>query len=478
MIISLSTINKEHLYKSWLKVFNYGFLFGLAYNCVYLHWYLNLAPLDWLGFNAWQGQLLAIAAWLIVASHQALLVAIFSVLCKLLLNVLSKTNASNILQIFLVPLLWVIVINKLGNARDLTGVPWSMLEYTQYKQLPLIQIADIVGSIGIGFLIVMINAFIAQVVEAMLIGRNESKPALDKSLISAHAPALSLCMSFLVAANFYGHYVLASPQTEPKETVSIVQPNINIEMEKSKRQCTLSELITHQLQLASKCPPGLCVWTESSLPTRISEDKDLQRLLISFAQSKKLSLIVGTIDSDNADYYNAAWATSSSGRSSKQMYHKRYLVPFGEYTPQFVRNWPDWILCLTNTPAGTGYSSGKEPALLNINEKLIAPLICFEVISPELAAASVRAGGQLLVNINDLAWFHESIIGEQMIACAVFRAIENRRYFIFAANTGPSAVISSTGKINASIGQDKTTDLIDKFNYLSKLTLFTRYFML
>ena len=43
-----------------------------------MQWYLGLFPLDWLGFNAWQGHLLAAAALLINASHQALLIAIFA----------------------------------------------------------------------------------------------------------------------------------------------------------------------------------------------------------------------------------------------------------------------------------------------------------------------------------------------------------------------------------------------------------------
>jgi apolipoprotein N-acyltransferase len=102
-------------------------------------------------------------------------------------------------------------------------------------------------------------------------------------------------------------------------------------------------------------------------------------------------------------------------------------------------------------------------------------LICFEVIAPELAAASVRAGGQLFVNINDLSWFHQSIIGEQMIACAVLRAIENRRYFVFAANTGPSAIISPTGEIKVSVAQGVAGVLSGKIDYLSDLSWFTKW---
>jgi Apolipoprotein N-acyltransferase len=61
-------------------------------------------------------------------------------------------------------------------------------------------------------------------------------------------------------------------------------------------------------------------------------------------------------------------------------------------------------------------------------------------------------GADLLVNISDLAWFHKSNCGRQMIAFSVFRAVENRRYFIFAANTGPSALIDPRGTI-AEYGQ-------------------------
>ena len=104
----------------------------------------------------------------------------------------------------------------------------------------------------------------------------------------------------------------------------------------------------------------------------------------------------------------------------------------------------------------------------------LAPLICFETISPQLSAQSVRAGGELLANISDLAWFHDSIIGEQMIASAVLRAIENRRYFIFAANTGPSAIISMTGVISKKSAKNVQEVLTGKVALNSEISFFTR----
>ncbi len=489
----LFTINFE---TSLLKTFAYGFLFGLAYNALYLHWYLGLAPLDWLGFNGGQGQLLAWSALFVVAGHQALLIGIFAFVYRLLLSnqliyaAQVGANKSVLLQMFLVPMLWILLINKLGNAHYLTGVPWSMLEYSQYKQLTFIQIADIIGGIGIGFVLVLVNTLITQLALRIyagitiyeLVRPRLSLPNIGRFIIHCCSllPAVIVCTALLMAINSYGNYCLTNLSYAAPEPVSIVQPNINIEMYKTQVKYTLDQLLALETSMSQQCPPGLCVWTEGALPARLADDPALVDYLKNFARNKQFSLVFGTIDCDKqGNVYNAACGISDQGQLANQFYRKRYLVPFGEYAPAFVQYLPapELIRSLTNTPAGSGYTSGNQAIVLNLPTKKMAPLICFEVISPELAAASVRAGGQLFVNINDLSWFHQSIIGEQMIACAVLRAIENRRYFVFAANTGPSAVISPLGVIQAQVGQNMRTILISKIDYLSQLTFFSHWFV-
>lgn len=235
---------------SLLKNCLYTFLFGFVFNCVYLQWYLGLTPLDWLGFTAWQGNLLAITALLITASHQALLIALFALCYRLLLNLLQKSDAqkqisiTNLFEIFLVPLLWVLITNKLGNAHNLTGVPWSMLEYTQYKQLPVIQIADIIGGIGICYLIVLINVLIAQIYCAAISLKQNNRLFIHQrfksnninfaSTIHSNLLAISISALLLIGVLTYGHYKLSFVESGSDNNVSIVQPNINIEMEKTK----------------------------------------------------------------------------------------------------------------------------------------------------------------------------------------------------------------------------------------------------
>lgn len=498
------------LERSLFKTFVYGFLFGLAYNCIYWQWLLNLAPLNWLGFDARQGQLMAWAALLIVASHQAIIVAIFALTYRLIfcssLFVFTDRHSwlGNWLHILLVPLAWILIVNKLGNAHCLLGVPWSMLEYSQYKNLGIIQIADIIGGIGISYLLVMINTLIARFAmrfftEAWKVSTGGYSPLSQRlgtssayggrlSNLNKYWPTLKpllpstvFTIIVLAAVIYYGQCCRAVLYLQPSELVSIVQPNINIEMYKAEKKYSLDELLALEMNLAQQCPPGLCVWTEGAVPARLATDIHILKQLQNLCASKNLSLIVGTIDQDKHGHsYNAAAAISVNQQVTNEFYHKRYLVPFGEYTPAFVDYLPysQLIRTLTNTPAGTGYSCGQKAAILKLHDKLTAPLICFEVIAPELAAASVRIGGQLLVNINDLSWFHQSIIGEQMIACGVLRAVENRRYCVFAANTGPSAIITPLGEIQAQMRQNVPGVLTGKIDYLSDLTLFTRWYIL
>jgi len=74
--------------------------------------------------------------------------------------------------------------------------------------------------------------------------------------------------------------------------------------------------------------------------------------------------------------------------------------------------------------------------------------ICHEVIYPELIAAEVAAGAELLVNISNDGWLDGDwgIASRQHAAMAAVRAIETRRFLVRAATTGVSAVVDPFGR--------------------------------
>jgi len=79
-------------------------------------------------------------------------------------------------------------------------------------------------------------------------------------------------------------------------------------------------------------------------------------------------------------------------------------------------------------------------------------VICYEVIFPGLVRKFFTHGGDLIVTITNDAWFGRTAGPYQHFSMAVFRAVENRKPLVRAANTGISGFIDSSGRIIASSG--------------------------
>ena len=60
------------------------------------------------------------------------------------------------------PFLWVSL--ELIRTHLFSGLPWSLLGYTQYQWLPAIQIADVTGVYGVSFMVVLVNAALSEVI--------------------------------------------------------------------------------------------------------------------------------------------------------------------------------------------------------------------------------------------------------------------------------------------------------------------------
>jgi apolipoprotein N-acyltransferase len=142
-----------------------GFLFGTAFNLVALNWLLHVSPPWWVKVEATEMlQYLGVAAWVLAGLIQGSAYALFSSFIKFVSD--SKRFASLKLMAVL-PFLWVLVSHVLCNQPDLLLVPVSVLEYSQYRQSSIIQIASIVGGIGLELLIVAFNLALAAVIIAV-----------------------------------------------------------------------------------------------------------------------------------------------------------------------------------------------------------------------------------------------------------------------------------------------------------------------
>jgi apolipoprotein N-acyltransferase len=131
-------------------------------------------------------------------------------------------------------------------------------------------------------------------------------------------------------------------------------------------------------------------------------------------------------------------------------------VPFGELIPALYRFFP-----LPN-----GLTSGTEPVAVAVNGLNVSPSICFESTIPHLIRGHVAELSQrgvapdVLVNLTNDGWFWGSSVLDLQLDCAVLRAVELRRPFLVAANTGFSAWIDGNGRILAQGPRHQTGTLL------------------
>jgi apolipoprotein N-acyltransferase len=148
--------------------------------------------------------------------------------------------------------------------------------------------------------------------------------------------------------------------------------------------------------------------------------------------------------------YNAALQVSREGELVGR-YDKIHLVMFGEYIP-LGKTFP-WLYRFS--PMGGGLEAGDAPQSFTTDGARLAPNICYETVIPHVIAGQVRAlrargeEPDALVNLTNDAWFWGSSELDMHLVCGVFRAVECRKPFLIAANTGFSARIDADGRILA-----------------------------
>ena len=95
---------------------------------------------------------------------------------------------------------------------------------------------------------------------------------------------------------------------------------------------------------------------------------------------------------------------------------------------------------------------------IQINKINILPLICYEIIFPELTQSGSNQTN-LIVNISEDGWFGDSIGPHQHFAKAIFRSIESNSFLARSANKGISAIISNKGEIIKKLNINETGNI-------------------
>ncbi len=463
----------------WSAAFR-GWLFGLGYHLLFLSWMLKLNPPQWVGIQSTpQLILVAAALWLCAAVISSVVFALIAFVMRLLLQkgwltLVAGEEKLGPASLVVLPLLWVVVFGVCGNQPDLLLMPMAALEYSQYKSLGVIQMCSVVGGVGLQFLMVAQNVALSMVAASM--ARTGGGRMLPAERVRAATAQWLAVVCLTAGATIYGAQSTRIAALEPDESVSVLQSGLMLATERKGRGLQVPEVLAMAMPIIDRCPPGLVVWTEQSLPMLFDATSTSLEPLKSVAADRHLDIIFGIEEpSETAGKkYNAAAAITSTGDFAPTLYRKRYLIPFGEFEPLILRCIPASVRQSIGLPQTPPFLADSDDVVLKLSSGVAALLICGENIDAASCARSVKKGGQVIANISNLNWFHGSILGAQSLATAVIRAVENRRYYIYAADTGPSFVVDPYGRVVARLGWGEVSVLSTKFKYVNEQTLFCK----
>ena len=341
------------------------------------------------------------------------------------------------------PALWTAL--ELARTYVFSGFPWSLLGYTQYRALPVVQIADITGVYGVSFLIVLVNAALAELI-------------MDKKKY----PGLVIALAVILFVLGYGSVKLQLPgQQRAGIKISVMQGNI--EQDKKWDPAYQAETMAVYKKLtreALKEQPDLVIWPETSVPFYFSgvapTDQALTADLDAFVKQNRVPLLFGSATYEVKPNRriigrNSAFLLSADGQV-EATYHKIHLVPFGEYVPLkgilfFVEK---MVQAIGDFQAGDDYTVMRVPYAHT--ETKLSTVICYEIIFPDLVRRFVDKGAEIITTVTNDAWFGKTAAPYQHFSMAVFRAVENRVPVARAANTGISGFIDARGHILATSG--------------------------
>ena len=191
--------------------------------------------------------------------------------------------------------------------------------------------------------------------------------------------------------------------------------------------------------------PDLVVWPESAVPGFFDEMVQGGAFVDQLKQGD-FSLVTGADHEEWGKLYNSVVAMRGT-TENHAMHPKVRLVPFGEFIP-FRKQVPLFEKMLGGLiPMDFTRGTSLEPLNVSGQPFSLVPLVCFEDTMGEHARRFIRQETQILVNVTNDNWFHQSPATEMHFANARWRAPELHRTLVRSANTGVTAIVSPWGEV-------------------------------
>jgi len=369
---------------------------------------------------------------------------------------------------------------------------WLNLGNAFAKSLYLIQWYDITGALGGTLWVLLVNVFVFKLLKNFNT-KGKLKPIIQISLLLIVPIVVSLVKKSQV--EFVGD----------KISVVAVQPNIDPYSKFSSSSAEQLDQLVELSKSKADANTDYIVWPETAIPDRYDIDyvrrkKQIEKPLKLIEQYPAAALITGL---EGMGIYDSEEEALEEGDSPKMrivrnndtvwtisvnssiqlvhnddevpLYIKSKLVPAVERLPFKKLLSPlGGILSQFGGTTG-GYSTQPEREVFEHNGVKIGTAICYESIYGEFVGRFVKEGAQAIFIITNDAWWGNTPGHKQHMQYASLRAIETRRSFVRAANTGISCFINPLGEIRQKTTYWTPDAIKGEMQLNNKLTFYVRY---
>ena len=348
----------------------------------------------------------------------------------------------------LAPAIW--TLSELLRGYAFTGFPWLTVGYSQSSTF-LSAWAPIGGVYLVSFIVSLIAGY-------CLLISSKIRPLL--SLFS---------VLIIIGSSFFIRPIEWTERVDKEFSVALVQGAVAQE----KKWLTtefIRTLTLYRNSLLNLENTNLVIWPEVAIPAYAENVKGYLDELESILKQQNIDLLMLGINTKgkNGEVFNSVITLGGDNR----VYHKRHLVPFGEYfpVPNFIREW----LQKMKLPHRDTSIGPEVQEMLKLNQYFIATSICYEdIFGYELLDYQPLAN--VLVNVTNNAWFGESIASSQHFQMSRMRAIETGRYLLRSTNTGITAIVMPDGNIQKELEPYNFSILKGNFYPMKDETPYSRF---
>ncbi|MEV3936139.1 apolipoprotein N-acyltransferase [Glycomyces sp. NPDC049804] len=347
----------------------------------------------------------------------------------------------------------------LRSRQPFGGFPWGNLAFSQ-ADAPTAAAIWLGGAPFLSFLVALSGGFLLAAgfaVSATLASRASATS-------TKRTAGLRRAAAFTAAAALTALAPLALPlgSTAPDGevvNVAVVQgnvPRLGLSFNEQRR-AVLDNHVQATLDLADAVNegraerPDIVMWPENASDIDPIANADAYERISQAATAIGAPIVLGGIvhkDDGTRANMTIVWDPEEG---PVYMYSKRHPVPFAEYVPykaffSTVAGWIDPRMSegLDNV---AGFEHGQNPGVVEVGDRTLAGLICFEIAFDAETRESVLDGAQLMAVGTNNATF-DTNEAQQQLAMVQLRSIEHGRDGLMASTVGVSGFTDHTGQVS------------------------------